>query len=123
MSYCRWSSDNHKSDVYVYHGEEGYITEVGRNRIVGEVPQLPPWRNDVPNDPVFWDAYNRQRDFLDSAEHRPIGLPLDGQHLVDDDLPDLLSRLEQLRSIGYHVPEFVFKIIKEEIKNDEEGPK
>lgn len=28
MSYCRWSSDDFKSDVYVYESQAGWITHV-----------------------------------------------------------------------------------------------
>lgn len=34
MSYCRWSSDNWKCDLYCYEDANGYITHVADNRIV-----------------------------------------------------------------------------------------
>ena len=42
MSYCRWSSDNWKCDLYCYEDVSGGITtHVAGNRIVGDIPEAP----------------------------------------------------------------------------------
>lgn len=41
MSYCRFSSDNWWSDVYVYKSAEGWVTHVaGRRGIISPVPDI-----------------------------------------------------------------------------------
>jgi hypothetical protein len=45
MSYCRFSSDNWKSDVYVYEADEGWVTHVAaRRRMFAPVPDILPSR-------------------------------------------------------------------------------
>lgn len=45
MSYCRWSSDNWRCDVYVYEScSGGWLTHVaGQKRVLPPIPDLP-WR-------------------------------------------------------------------------------
>lgn len=82
MSYCRFSSDDGKSDVYVYRTLDGnYITSIARSRMV-DAPSGgigPRWEN--------------------------VNLPLAGQEFCDGSAGDTLTRLLALRSDGYHIPQ------------------
>lgn len=42
MSYCRWSSDNFKCDIYMCEGSDCYHIHVVSLRYVGEVSELAP---------------------------------------------------------------------------------
>lgn len=116
MSYCRWSSDNFASDVYVYeyvHG--GFNIHVAGNRIVGNVPPLPNIL-EVGND-EFVAAHRRQMDFVRSAKHAPIGLPHDGETFNEPDIPATIARLLELRAAGYIVPEYALEALREEMQS------
>jgi hypothetical protein len=79
MSYCRWSSDNWKCDLYCYadcYG--GYTTHVAGNRIVGEVPEAPLKLIMDGKMKEFAKAHKKQMAFLDKCKRVKIGLPYDG---------------------------------------------
>lgn len=114
MSYCRWSSYNWKCDIYAYEGEDGFITHVARNRIVGEVPNIP-YTLDIED---FTKAYQVQIAFLETAQREPIGLPYDGQTFTDGDLQCFLVRLLCLKTCGYNVPDWVIANVREEMKEE-----
>ena len=114
MSYCRFSSDNFKCDVYCYESSEGFITHVAGKKIVGELPPLP--ELGTVSDEEFVKALTKQHETLLAMDRVPIGLPYDSQTLVNETLPEMLERLNYLKEIGYNVPDWVLTRIKEEIK-------
>jgi hypothetical protein len=57
--------------------------------------------------------------FVKNAEREPIGLPLDGEHYIDDSLVEFQGRLISLKEMGYRFPDCLIEEIAEEI-NDEE---
>jgi len=115
MSYCRWSSNNWDCDLYCYESNEGFVTHVAANRVVGEIPVVP---HLLSQDPDAWSkAHAAQMQFLDTGEWNVIGLASDGQTFVDDTLESFLERVKNLKVAGYHVPDFVIESIEEEIKD------
>lgn len=100
MSYCRWSSDSHRSDVYAYQSDTGFEIDIAR------------YRHDLPDDavaPTFddpdWPAkYDAWIETLRASELVPIGLPFDGQRFVYDTEDEMMAKLAELAAIGYHVP-------------------
>lgn len=89
MSYCRFSSDNFQSDVYVYADVYGgYTTMVAEVRSGGD----------------------------DSLVK--IGLPHDGETFNDETAEGVLKRLLSLRELGYHVPEVALLRLKKELEDD-----
>jgi hypothetical protein len=114
MSYCRFSTDNFRSDIHCYASIQGaWVTHVAVNRIVGNIPKLPD-----PGETEKWlKQYRKQMEFLDAAVHKPIGGPLDGQTFYDDDLESLKSRLLNLRLQGYIVPDSALERIEYEMTN------
>lgn len=116
MSYCRWSSDNWKSDIYAYESDYGYEIHVAGNRIVGDVPPVD-YMADIETVKRQYAAYSA---FMDGAERVPINLPHAGESFTCGDLEDFAWRLRLLREVGYHVPDYVFEEIAEEIAAQEE---
>lgn len=112
MSYCRFSSDNWKSDVYVYESSGGFVTVVAGNRLVGDVPPLLPIKHE--NTDEWLAAYRAQRNFMETAEHAPIELPHAGEGFTDYTAADCVARLLQLRALGYHVPQCAIDSLCEE---------
>ena len=116
MSYCRFSSDNWKSDIYCYESVGGgYVTEVAGQRPAGEVPPASDVQTATYQE--WQESYLAQIEALEDLV--PIGLPEDGQTFTDDTLDELLARLLWLRGLGYHVPEGAFEEIREERRGRE----
>lgn len=106
MSYCRWSSENWKSDVYVYeHCDGSWTTHIAGNRVVGEVPEEP----DILNSPLD--------EWVEAHKHVPITLPEAGTTIKDDSPSDCAETLRRLRAIGYHVPQYAIDELEAEAAN------
>lgn len=116
MSFCRFSSDNWRCDVYCYeHVDGGFTTHVAGNRIVGDIPTEPSWDLLKDNPDQFMVEHNAVMAFLETCKRDPIGLPHDGAHFNDATLGDMRATLQMLKAEGYNVPAFVFDCIDEEL--------
>lgn len=112
MSYCRFSSDNFKSDVYAYeHIDDGYYIHVAAMRL--ENP--PPLDPDIPNNAQLRSNYIRK---LERAKRVKIELPHAGETLACATLEELRKTLLELRGIGYHVPDSAISLIDSEILDE-----
>ena len=118
MSYCRFSSDDWASDLYVYaHVDGGYAIHVAGNRVVGDVPKCEHlFTKDTL--PQFFEAHEVQMRFLDTAKRVPIGLPCDGESYYLATALETLDKLYDLRDLGYHVPQYALDALKEEADAD-----
>jgi hypothetical protein len=118
MSYCRWSSDDFKCDLYCYEDVNGgWTTHVASNRIVGECPplEIPPHPPTEAQLREFQKTNNARHAFLDACDRSPIGLPYDGKTFHDYSLEEFRARIVALREIGYQCPDYVLDEIDEEI--------
>lgn len=121
MSYCRWSSDNWRCDLYCYEDANGgWTTHVAGNRVVGEIPREPDWDLLKPSsseaDKKRWMAEHQAvNEFLETAEYRPLALPHAGKTFNDPTLEAFKERLLWLRGLGYSFPDYVLDEIDEEI--------
>lgn len=114
MSYCRWSSDNWRCDVYAFADSGGgFTTHVAGNRVVGDIP-LEPTLDEEIND-EWMKRHQAVMDFLKTAERKPIGLASDGETFHDSTLSGFLERMTDLRGEGYNIPDYVFDEIREEM--------
>lgn len=119
MSYCRWSSDDFRCDVYVYaDARGGWTTHVAARRHVLDEPLPAPV--DLPREftPAEFDAwYARERAvhaIVDRAELVAIGLPHDGDTFNDPTPGTCADRLDGLRRVGYVVPQYAIDALREE---------
>lgn len=117
MSYCRFSSDNWASDVYVYESGTGYQIEVAGSKHVGDSP--------CPVADVFADnfpeQYLAQQTWLESAKLVPIGLSFDGDSYTLPTPTECADRLLELRAAGYHVPQFAIDNLRMEALESMDG--
>lgn len=90
----------------------GITCHIAGNRIVGEVPAVPPIGR--VSDEEWTKAMQRSREFLDKAEHVDIGLAHDGETFNEPDEAAMAERLLQLRAIGYNVPQHAIDALLEE---------
>lgn len=144
MSYCRFSSDNWRSDVYVYEDYcGGFTTHVaGNKRIFPPIPDIPlswmPRFGGVLSVaerrviyPTRWHSFAASCGFrvysmwrrlsmwsLSVIPSKSIGLPYDGASFRDDTAGECAQRLELLRGVGYHVPQYAIDALRDEAEGD-----
>ncbi len=119
MSYCRWSCDNFKSDVYTYaHCDGTWTTHVASSRhaSIDECPKtdFAGLLDNTVTSEEFNEQCSRQSEFLGKAEMVPIDLPHDGETIKDDGPGECLATLLRLREVGYHVPDHALDELGEE---------
>ena len=113
MSYCRWSSDDFQSDVYVYEDVSGgWTTHVAARRVSFSREGLPPVEDYIARDSEILSR-------MAAAEYSPIGLPHDGASFNDPTASACADRLEALRVVGYTVPQDAIDALRAE---PEEAP-
>ena len=95
MSYCRFSDDNWKSDVYCYESKDGFELHVASNRLAGDIPEVPYILDVGPEE--GGRAYQAQMAAVSAAERVPIGGPHDGERFLYRSLSDLHNALTELR--------------------------
>jgi hypothetical protein len=123
VSYCRFSSDNWKSEVYVYANVSGAWTiHVAGNKVVGPVPEEDLSFLDLEKDSPEWQAaadrwvasHKVAMDYLRTAERRDITLPFAGETFDTASPGECADKLQELVDIGYHVPDGVIADLREE---------
>lgn len=123
MSYCRWSSDNFRSDVYVYCSVDGYVTHIANNRLVGPRIGAPPYslmeRGKVGM--FIWGAWHRVNDFLFKfLIRKSINHTLAGETYISDTAYECADVLMTLREKGFSVPQHAIDRLLEESREDEQ---
>lgn len=118
MSYCRWSCDSWKSDVYCYFDGTHYVTHVARQRVTSPIPPVPDLNTDVVDDEAtmarWMAAHSAQQDALEHATRTPIGGPHDGQAFYAATLGEFRALLLRLRGLDYHIPQYALDRIDAE---------
>ena len=130
MSYCRWSSDDFQSDVYVYESDTGFITHVAGLRAVPVEPMPPdvvfPIKGSIPDaerEAAIMAWVERQRivgEIHGRAPLVPIGLPHDGETFSDPTRRAVIRRLRALRALGYYVPDHAIALLEVELAEEPE---
>ena len=122
MSYCRWSSDSYRCDLYCYADiGGGFATHVAARRRIG-IEMLPP-----EPDPMtmpsqdFVDANEAWLDALHALPMVAIGLPFDGATFNDPTPAAFKARLLTLRAAGYRFPDSVLDRVDDEIAEAAQG--
>jgi hypothetical protein len=120
MSYCRWSSDDWRCDLYCYEDVSGGWTTHVAGRKPIDVPRELPWPNKSPDDDKeAWKKWQASHDaamkYLETAEYRNIDLPHAGDTFNDPTLEAFKERLLYLRGLGYNFPDYVLEAVDAEI--------
>jgi hypothetical protein len=133
MSYCRFSSDDFRCDVYAYeHVDGGFVTHVAGNKTRGYIPRVLPLPNYQLKDAAsalkrlrygvwfrlwMW-SYHLQSFYLEHAPRRALGLPHDGETFDDESAEACADRLVYLRQCGYRVPQYAIDNLRQESMED-----
>ena len=146
MSYCRFSSDNFRCDVYVHESVYGgWQTHVAsRRRALPVVPDFPPewvpmfggrWVRDI-RDTIYpsrahkaasrlvwwlWTQWHKVSMWsVRTWPTRKINLPGAGESFVDDTPGECAQRLRELKSRGFFVPDHAIRLLEIEQREMEE---
>ena len=112
MSYCRFSSANWKSDVYIYDGSEGITIHVASFRYKGYISKIP---NILDTEPKAWrEAYKKHHRCLAKCRQVNIDHELAGSTTYHRTVKEAVAELRFLQYEGFFVPEFVFDELDEE---------
>lgn len=111
MSYCRFSSDDWRCDVYVYCSAHGYVIHVAGRRHVFKEPLPEPVS--LGND-KWLDRHQKVSEMLKEAELVDIGLPNDGESYTNETAGECADKLLELREVGYIVPQYAIDGLREE---------
>lgn len=122
MSYCRWSTDGFKCDLYCYEDVSGgWTTHVAGRRRVGELPESP--FDDLVAKAItseqFTERYKTYMDAVGAQDFVDIDLPHAGETFNDSTLKLFRDRLVYLRGLGYSFPDGVLAAVDEEIAEEE----
>lgn len=117
MSYCRFSSDNFRCDVYAYQStHDDYVLHVASHRREADtpIPEMPPNWWELPAEEMQ-AAMGRQDDWLEHAPLVPINHPDAGESYRFASAEELYEKLLDLRSAGLRVPDFALEAVKEDM--------
>lgn len=118
MSYCRFSSDDFKSDVYVWRGIK-YMISVAEKRHQFDRSSLPPKpdRGDEKFAAKQAERHSKLIRKVDQADTKRIGGPYDGDTFTASTPGETADKLEKIDEAGYHVPDHVINTLREEEQN------
>lgn len=122
MSYCRWSSDHYRCDLYCYLDCDGkYVTHVAARRYDFpegfEFPPPYPYGEGGGAVAAWAEKDNEFIDRLGDLGHVDIGLPHDGAMFEDANLHEFLHTLKKLKAAGYCFPDAVISEVQREIND------
>ena len=132
MSYCRWSSDDWLSDLYVYESRHGWEVLVAGRRSPQEyrdaLALLPDadvtdWRDEQQTRRYFERYFERSQAALELHETFPledIDLPHAGDMVTFDTPDEAADACEWLAACGYHVPDGVVDALRSEAREGSE---
>ena len=125
MSYCRFSSDNFMSSVYVYADfSGGYTIHVASHKcIFSPIPSFPiSWSYSESKilKTLFWWSYKIHMWTVRNIPMRDITLPCAGDTYCLPDIESCINKLQELRAIGHRVPQQAIDRLREEQLNPED---
>lgn len=107
MSFCRWSDDDIRCDLYVYQDVGGaYVIHVRKKRPVfaGPLPDPLPMSAGV-NAMQIIERSEKVRGLI--SRYEPIDGGYDGKTVVEHTANEAVDRLYELASSGYRFPQHV----------------
>lgn len=117
MSYCRFSTDGWRCDLYCYESARGFETHVAGNKKIGWWVPSPGYQLLQSRLGRWWWGiqYRLHNWTYHLAPRRNLELPHAGESFTDGDLESFRDRLVWLRSLGYRFPDYVLESVEEEL--------
>lgn len=121
MSYCRFSSNCHQSDVYVYSDVcGGFTTHVASRRRVPLKPvPVPPDGADPKATVAYWMACSAWVDEVGNWMWQNIPHEAAGEQFNDDTAKECADRLRRLQADGIKVPQYAIDELDAEAAEEE----
>ncbi len=112
MAYCRFSSDDFKSDVYVYYGENGFNIYVSSRRL--DIEDVGP-KVDLADTKAFVARHKRLMEAAAKADSKPIEHPDAGECFVFHTPMQAMNKLLELKDAGFRIPDAAIAGLKAEV--------
>ena len=118
MSYCRFSSDGFRCDLYLYEDTGGgWTLHIAGARVPEDAPTVPELTPG--NVWEYSEALNQLIEYLRVAERTALDLPYAGESKRFTDPRELYLFLDELRELGYRFPDAVLAAVQDDIENDD----
>lgn len=118
MSYCRFSDDNYRCDVYVFATENGFETHVAANRIALPEGVIVPSFADLASGTIspedFQKADRAFRASLKLAPRTAVEHPEAGAWFTHATPGECADNLARLAAEGFHIPAGVIDTLRAE---------
>lgn len=111
MAYCRYSSDDWRSDLYCYESQTDFVVAVAETKFKNPPPRI----TVTFDDDRYFIQYRRQQEGLEELETVEIGLEHDGETFRLATEKEMFETVVMLSEMGYNVPEEFLKLCKESI--------
>lgn len=128
MSYCRWSSDWGRCDLYAYEHYEGkFVVHVATRRHKATDALPPEFDADEEQGGVkrFVALHGKlaalTSDLSDDV-YRPLGLPHDGETFELATEREMYSKILELEAMGYRIPKYLHDEATAELSTPEGAP-
>lgn len=109
MSYCRFSSDGFKSDVYVYKSDAGFVIDVAQFRLANNFEYPSFFSKEMTDEAEFiahtTEVLKRRQEWMRTATRTKIEIIHAGDTFTIADRRGAADRLMYLRGLGYHIPQ------------------
>lgn len=112
MSYCRWSTNSFRCDVYVYAAQDNWVIHVAGNKLV--------FPEDLPDEPSLEDIdgwlehFRLVQQLIDKVQRVPLNLGHDGETFELGSPGECADTLAMLADCGYRVPVGVIAELRQE---------
>lgn len=118
MSYCRWSTDDFRCDIYC-HESCGGGWDIHVAAVRHRLKNLPPLIPFTPENLTAWfERHKKVMAMVHRAKRFTIGLPYDGRSYNEPTARDTANRLIELKRVGYNVPQGAIDALLEEAKEE-----
>ena len=107
-------------DVYAYESDEGYQVHLSSKRIMGPQPYVPylEFSKDQVTSEEFFEAYQLYMKALENSAYVNNNLPYGMESCCCESLEHFLSKMLELREVGYLFPDYVIETIIEEMNEE-----
>lgn len=125
MSYCRWSTDSFRCDIYAYESVgDFWVVYVAGNRLPNDAPReiYPTDWNDKKQTEAYFRAHKELSVYMEDCERLPIGGPCDCERFKLSNLHEFKAKMIELKEQGYCFPDSVLTEIDEEIAGAKSQP-
>lgn len=124
MSYCRWSSDGFRCDVYAYEHVDGYYAvHVASRKRLFPPDFMPDLTKDFFARKISAETYAKNHkeymDLMDTLPWRDLTYPSAGKTFEEPDLESFLARMKALKAEGARIPDGVIEGIEAELKEED----